>query len=450
MRNWVRGLALLCLLLFAAPAAAAPKVDEFPIPTAASQPEGIVMAPDGKIWFTEQAANKIGRVDPANPTAIQDFDIPTGFTDPINITVGPDNKIWFTCQQVTPAEGAVGRMTPANPADTQAKAGQGIGTAHGIATGSDGNIYAGDSANGKVVAIDPGTMDKIADGDTPINGGSFNIRNLTRGPDGNVWVTDFGGQVARVTPAGIATAFDVPATTVWDITTGPDGNLWYTSPDGAAAVAGRITTGGSAEEFPVSAGASDPHGIAAGPDGALYIAQAVGNSIGRMTVDGKFTEIKGLTAAARPEWIASGPGNTMWFSEQDGNMIGRISGIEVGGNPPPPDTTAPDVTSFRLTRHRFRLGGRGTIVKFTLSENSQVTIRFERRVRHHWRKLTRKMRFLSTAGDIRFRYRGRFDQKHPLRPGRYRMTLRARDAAGNVSSPDRVRFALLRKRHRHR
>jgi hypothetical protein len=53
------------------------------------------------------------------------------------------------------------------------------------------------------------------------------------------------------------------------------------------------------------------------------------------------------------------------------------------------------------------------------------------------------MRFQSTAGAHRLRFRGRFDLRHPLRPGRYRMTLTARDAAGNVSAPDRARFRLL-------
>ena len=65
-----------------------------------------------------------------------------------------------------------------------------------------------------------------------------------------------------------------------------------------------------------------------------------------------------------------------------------------------------------------------------------------------WRKVRRKMRFQSTAGNQRLRFRGRFDLKHPLKPGRYRMTLTARDAAGNVSSPDRVRFRLLAKKRR--
>jgi hypothetical protein len=119
-----------------------------------------------------------------------------------------------------------------------------------------------------------------------------------------------------------------------------------------------------------------------------------------------------------------------------------------GGNNPPPDTTKPNVTRFRITRKKFRVGGLGTVIKWRQSEAARDTIAFERRVQGRWRKVRRKMRFQATAGNQKLRFRGRFDLKHPLRPGRYRMTLTARDAAGNVSSPDRLRFRLLPKKRR--
>ena len=442
MKRWLSAAVVLCLLL-AAPAAAAPTVTEFDIPTASSTAQDIVLGPDGKLWFTENAVDKIGRVTPGNPPLIEEFAVPTNFVEPLNITVGPDNKIWFSGK--FNGAGGVGRMDPANPADTQGHGGYGVTGPRGIAAGPDGAIWLGDAIGGSVVRIDPGTMNELAVTDIPINSGNFNIRNLSPGPDGNVWVTDFGGQVAGVTPAGVATVFDVPGNAAWDIVTGPDGNLWYTVPDGNRV--GKITTGGAFTDFPATAG-GDQFGITPGPDGALWYAQAVANSIGRITTAGQVSEITGLTAGARPEYIASGPENTLWFTEKDGNRIGRITGIveQQPPLPPPPplDTTKPNVTRFGVTKKVFRLGGRGTVIKFTLSEASKVTIRFDRRARGRWRKVRRKMTFQSTAGAHRLRFRGRFDLKHPLKPGSYRMTLTAKDATGNVSSPDRTRFRLLR------
>ena len=446
MRHSLKATALLWLLL-AAPAAAAPTVTEFNIPTASAFPQDIALGPDGKLWFTEKDKNQIGRVTPGNPPVIDEFTLPTGFTQPLNITVGPDSKIWFTCSN---GAGAVCRINPANPADKQGHGGYGVIAQAGIAAGPDGVIWLGDQG-GKVVRIDPATMDELVTSDIPINGGSFNIRNLAPGPDGNVWVTDFGGQVARVTPGGVATSFDVTGNAAWDIVAGPDGNLWYTVPDGNRV--GKITTAGGFTDFPVTAG-GDQFGITVGPDGALWFAQAVANNIGRMTTSGQFTELGGLTAGARPEYIAQGPDNTLWFTEKDGNRIGRITGIELPQQPQPQpqpqptpsDTTRPDVTGFRVTRRVFRLGGLGTVIRWTQSEDARVTIRFARRVSGRWRRVRRVMRFQSTAGSHRLRFRGRFDLKHPLRPGRYRMTLTARDAAGNVSAPDRARFRLLPRR----
>jgi virginiamycin B lyase len=377
---------------------------------------------------------------------IDDFTLPTGFSQPLNITVGPDNKIWFTCRD---SAGAVCRINPANPADKQGHGGYGVTTQAGIAAGPDGAMWLGDHG-GQVVRIDAATMNFLPPA-IPVTG--FNIRNLAPGPDGNVWVTDFGGQVAKVTPAGVATPYDVTGNTAWDIVTGPDNNLWYTVPDGNRV--GKITTAGVFNDFPVTAG-GDQFGITVGPDGALWFAQAVANSIGRITTDGQFTELKGLTAGARPEYIAQGPGNTLWFTEKDGNRIGRITGIDLPQQPQPQplpqpqptptDTTRPDVTGLRLSRTVFRLGGRGTVIRWKQSENARVTLRFARRVDGRWRRVRRRMSFQSTAGSHRLQFRGRFDLKHPLRPGRYRMTLTARDAAGNVSLPDRARFRLLPRR----
>ena len=52
------------------------------------------------------------------------------------------------------------------------------------------------------------------------------------------------------------------------------------------------------------------------------------------------------------------------------------------------------------------------------------------------------------SGKNRVRFQGRISRKRKLRPGRYRMILRARDAAGNRSAASRVRFRLLRAKRR--
>jgi streptogramin lyase len=438
--------AALVWLATVAPAAAAPTVTEFSDGLSASAGlADIVRGPDGNLWFAERDVDKLGRVTPGNPPVIDEFDLPAGFTDPFNITVGPDNKIWATASN---GAGAVVRIDPANTADFDGMGGYNVGTAAGIAAGPDGKIWLG-GMGGVVARIDPATMNEEIDSDFPLTG--FNVRNLAPGPDGNVWVTDFGGMIARVTPSGTVTPFDVPGGGAWDIVAGPDGNLWYTAPDGNNSKIGRITPAGEfGLQYDVT-DAGDQLGITVGPDGALWFAQAVANNIGRITLGGAFTQIGGLTAPGRPEYIAPGPGNTLWFTEKEGNRIGRITGI-VETNPPPPppgaDTVKPNVTRLRLSRRAFRLGGRGTLIRWRQSEAGRVTLRFERRARGKWRRVRRGVVFRKTEGAQRRRFRGRVSRRRALRPGRYRMTLRVRDAAGNLSTPDRVRFRLLSRRRR--
>src|SRR5262245_12019952 len=60
--TWVAASALAAVLVAAASAAGTGGITESPIPTATSQPVSIVTGPDGALWFTEQAANNIGRI----------------------------------------------------------------------------------------------------------------------------------------------------------------------------------------------------------------------------------------------------------------------------------------------------------------------------------------------------------------------------------------------------
>ena len=69
-------------------------VAEFPIPTATSISQEIVLGPDGNLWFTEQTADRIGRITPAG--VVTEFTVPAS-RGRTGITVGPDGNIWFPC-----------------------------------------------------------------------------------------------------------------------------------------------------------------------------------------------------------------------------------------------------------------------------------------------------------------------------------------------------------------
>src|SRR3954447_26328645 len=91
------------------------------------------------------------------------------------------------------------------------------------------------------------------------------VERITRGPDGNMWFTDSAspGHVGRITPTGVVTimatggltpGFAVDANPE-GITAGPDGNLWfvYDAEAGGPADVARITPAGVVTAFPVAA-----------------------------------------------------------------------------------------------------------------------------------------------------------------------------------------------------
>src|SRR6266702_1074419 len=89
-------------------------ITEFPVPTSSSQPAGITAGPDGNLWFTEPAGNKIGRITTSG--GFSEFPVPSpGGTNslPLGITAGPDGKLWFTeafgdkIGRITPKQGKI-------------------------------------------------------------------------------------------------------------------------------------------------------------------------------------------------------------------------------------------------------------------------------------------------------------------------------------------------------
>jgi hypothetical protein len=117
------------------------------------------------------------------------------------------------------------------------------------------------------------------------------------------------------------------------------------------------------------------------------------------------------------------------------------------------DSIAPAITRLGFSPPAFRAARSGPAlaaaigarVSITLSEPATVTFRVSRRVagRQRWTLLRGRIVRSLAAGPTALRYRGRIASR-TLRPGRYRLVVRARDAAGNLSSQRRTTFVVLR------
>ena len=173
---------------------------------------------------------------------------------------------------------------------------------------------------------------------------------ITRGPDGNIWVTisgsGLGNDLARITPHGNVTEYS-PAALVnpVGITSGPDGNLWLTRNGGVVRVPPADPD--TAQDFGV-AGITDPRGITKGPEGKLWtgsgdqlVSFLPGNPLGfdATTITGMGA--RGIAASGGRLWIADFGGGRIVSA----NPSGGVKKYDVGGGPQevakgPPKTIA--------------------------------------------------------------------------------------------------------------
>lgn len=93
----------------------------------------------------------------------------------------------------------------------------------------------------------------------------------------------------------------------------------------------------ASREISVADKGAGPYGIAAGPDGALWLTFAHSGRIARLTLDGELEEYPLDSPACRPTVITPGPDGALWFTRSQDHRIGRV-------------TTDGEAESFRYRR----------------------------------------------------------------------------------------------------
>ncbi len=160
-------------------------------------PTKITLGPDGNLWFTEEAADRIGRALLTNPNQINTFPIPPApglpAANPDGITTGPDGNLWFTEQQ----RDMIGRITPSGSNAIKEFGGLTPGSEpFDMAAGSDGGLWFTEVNASYIGRIDPNPPNAVTEYPIPSGGKALDI---VGGPDGNLWFTEQSGdRVGRV------------------------------------------------------------------------------------------------------------------------------------------------------------------------------------------------------------------------------------------------------------
>jgi virginiamycin B lyase len=169
--------------------------------------------------------------------------------------------------------------------------------------------------------------------------------DIVTGSDNNLWFACPGvKKLARFTTAGVITYFPLPTTGINQLARGTEGNLWYAGPAGV----GKITPAGVATPFVSYAGA--PSDIEVAPDGSAWVSYNgnvspnTADKIVRFTTGGVATTFT-LPANTWVNKLTVGPDGNIWYTADSSGLtkpaVGKLTPAGVNTSYPVEKGRAP-------------------------------------------------------------------------------------------------------------
>jgi streptogramin lyase len=271
---------------------------------------------DGSVWMPHSwTADQIARLD-QRTGEVQEFDTPQGARRALHVhsvTKAPDGTVWFS----EDAACALGKFDPetrqfkiyqpkfCTPKDDDTKTGRGmnaigLGSMNSIRLDRDGNIWAGGSM---LLRFDPKKEEfmEFPEARTPYG--------IELDPQGNIWFAEFPreGMIGRMDTKTLKITKWTPPTT--EKLAALNGN----QPD---------ENYGNSSTHPKTAG---PRRITVDSQGIVYFGEWWGNQIGRFDPKTeKFQEFPLPDPDPTPYAIAVDRNDFVWYSSYDDDILGRL------------------------------------------------------------------------------------------------------------------------------
>jgi virginiamycin B lyase len=233
-------------------------ITEWPLKTPGSRPHDPMAAHDGRIWYTGQLANMLGRLDPSTGE-IKEYRLKRGQTAPHGLAEDHDGNIWFTGNFA----GLIGKLDPKTGDVTEYKLPDPAAKdPHTLVFDHDGILWFSVQQGNFVGRLDPQTGEiKLVQPPTAKArpyGMAVNSKNV-------VFFVEFGAnKVATIDNAMKINEYPLPdpAARPRRIAIDADDIVWYT--DFARGFLGRLDPKtGKVTEWPSPSGPkSQPYGIA--------------------------------------------------------------------------------------------------------------------------------------------------------------------------------------------
>ena len=312
----------------------------YTIPTPNSQPQDVALGPDGNLWFTESAGNKIGRLTPSG--SFLEFAVPTANSMPYSIVNGSDatgNLVLFFAEYQGGKLGAItttGFITEGAVVDSNNNPVPGTQLVD-LAVTEPGFAQVTQNNSRELALFDlsvtppsyaiprAGYPPPESSTDNSGNSGvAIDLSNRVYFAESN---TDKIGVYSVNANTGTGATIEYPVAGGKDptaMTLASDGNIWftYTNASSGGGELGRFNVSSQTiSTFDVPSG-KVPTGLAAQMDGSdIYF--TTGTTIGRINVTNGFIEedTQTLSSAGSPRGVTIGPDDDPWFVLGASNQV---------------------------------------------------------------------------------------------------------------------------------
>jgi virginiamycin B lyase len=251
-------------------AAAAPvSIREYDVPTPEARPHDPAAAPDGSLWFTEQKANKLGRLDPKSGQ-MREYPLPTPDSGPHGLIADAEGNIWFTANY----KGYVGKLDLKSGKVTEFRVPLAHADPHTPAIDHRGRVWFTMQEANSIGRLDP-KSGKIEVREVPTRGAKpYGMVITGRGVP--VFCEFGSNKLATIEPETMAIREHVlpEGARPRRIALAADGSIYYS--DYARGYLGRLdlATGGVEEWSSPGGPGSRPYGIAIAPDGSVWYSES--------------------------------------------------------------------------------------------------------------------------------------------------------------------------------